>query len=70
MFNDINNNDINKFYLLLGKHVYLDENIYKQEKFNEKALPEKEGSFIATEKNKISQMQITCMQKGFVRTLK
>ena len=29
MFNDINNNDINKFYLLLGKHVYLDENIYK-----------------------------------------
>ena len=29
MFNDINNNDINKFYSLLGKHVYLDENIYK-----------------------------------------
>ena len=45
MFNDINNNDINKFYLLLGKHVYLDENIYKQEKFNEKALPEKEGFY-------------------------
>ena len=42
MFNDINNNDINNFYLLLGKHVHLDENSYKQEEFNEKALPEKE----------------------------
>ena len=58
------NYDINKFILLLRKAVYPHEYIDEWEKFPETSLPEKEDFYSNL------NMQITCMQKEFVKTLK
>ena len=61
------NNGINKFILLLRKGVYSYEYM-NDEKFNETTLPEKIE--FCNNLKKILRMQITCMQKEFVKTLK
>ena len=64
------NNDIKKFILLLRKSVYPYKYVDDREKFNETTLSEKKKKFIATWTWKKLQMQITCMEKEFVKTLK
>ena len=61
------NND-NKFILLLRKIVYLQKYMDEWEKFNETSLPEKE-EFYSNLIWRILQIQITCMQKEFVKDL-
>ena len=71
-------NDINKFILLLREGVYPYECMHDWERFNETTLLEKEecyrnlnGSVCGSIcKWKKLQMQITCMRKEFVKTLK
>ena len=63
------NNDINKFVLLLIKGVYPHENMDDWEKFNEILFPEKEEFYGNLHKEDL-QIQITCMQKESVKTLK
>ena len=60
------NNDINKFILLLRKGVYHYEYVNECEKFNETSLPEKKKR--ESQIRKILHMQITCIQKEFVKT--
>ena len=62
------NNDINKFILLLRKGVSLYEYTDEWEKFHETSSLEKQGCYSILWK--ILQMQIICMQKEFVKSLK
>ena len=55
--------------MLLRKCVYPYEYINDWETFNETTLPEKE-EFYSNLNLGILQMQITCMQKEFVKILK
>ena len=64
------NNDINKFILLLRKGVYSYEHIDDSEMFNETTLPENGRHIINNLKWKTLQMQIICMWKEMVKTLK
>ena len=59
-------NDINKFILLLIKGVYPHEYMDDWEKFNETTLPEREQFYSKL----ILEIQITHMQKEFVKNLK
>ena len=63
------NNDINKFILLLRKDVYPHEYRDEWEKLDETKLPKKD-KFYSNLNMKVLQMQITCMQKEFLKTSK
>ena len=62
-------NDINKFILLLKKGAYPSEYMDDWEEFNETTLPEKE-EFYCNLNMEVLQMQITYIEKEFVKTLK
>ena len=63
------NNYINKFILMSRKGVYPYEYMDHWEMFNETTLPEKE-EFYNNLTTGVLQMQIKCMEKEFINTLK
>ena len=63
------NHDNNKIILLLQQGAYLYEYVDDWEKFNESLLLEKEH-FYGHLNMEILLMQITCMQKEFIKILK
>ena len=58
-----------KFLLLFRKGVYPYEYIDDGEKFNETSLPEKEDFYSHLNMKKTILIQITCLQKEFVKIL-